>query len=184
MKKEWNYSIKPGAAMFRKMVKYILSIYLIIFSCSICALSSDKDQVMHVLANFADLSQQVHKGTYIGEVEFIQGTTNLRAAKAITQGDEKNQLILAVASGSSGKQAHFWTITDPKKPPFHAYADLIHYYPKKHIIKLMGHARVQQGANSFTAAKITYNIEKQQVISRGKGKQRITIIYYPEKKLT
>lgn len=170
--------------MFQKMVKYILWVMLISLSGALYALPTDKEQVMHVMADSADLSQQDHKGTYVGNVELIQGSTNLRAAKAITQGDDKNQLVLAIANGSKGKQAHYWAITDPKKPPFHAYADTIRYYPLRHVIELIGNARVEQGANSFSAAKITYDTIKQHVLSQGDGKQRITIIYHPEKKPT
>jgi lipopolysaccharide export system protein LptA len=134
------------------------------------------------MADSADLSQQNHKGMYTGHVELIQGTTNLQANKAVTLGNEKNQLVLAIASGVKGKQAHYWTMTDPKKPPLHAYADTIRYYPIRHLIKLTGNARVEQGNDSFAAAEITYDIENHHVLSNGTGKKRITIIYHPEKK--
>ena len=148
------------------------------------ALSTDKEQVMHVMADSADLSQQSHKGIYNGNVELIQGTTNLQANKAITKGNSKNQLVLAIAEGSKEKQAHYWTITDPKKPPVHAYADKILYYPLRHVIELIGNARVEQGKNSFSAAKISYDTVKEHVLSHGDGKKRIVIIYNPEKKPT
>ncbi|CAM2978435.1 lipopolysaccharide transport periplasmic protein LptA [Legionella worsleiensis] len=148
------------------------------------ALPSDKEQTMHVVSDSADLSQKNHKGVYIGNVEFIQGTTKLNAAKAITQGDAKNQLILAVANGENGKQAHYWTETGPNKPPFHAYADTIKYYPLKHLIELIGNARIEQGDNSLTAAKISYDTQEQHVVSESDGKTRTTIIIYPEKKPT
>ena len=45
----------------------------------------------------------------------------------------------------------------PNKPPFHAYADTIRYYPLRHLIELIGNARVEQGNNSLSAAKITYD---------------------------
>nr|WP_231852864.1 lipopolysaccharide transport periplasmic protein LptA [Legionella longbeachae] len=137
---------------------------------------------MHVMADSADLSQQQHKGIYTGNVELIQGTTNLRATKAITLGNEKNQLVVAIASGAPGQQAHYWTTTDPKKPPLHAYADTIRYYPLRHLIELIGNARVEQGNNSFSATKISYDTEKQHVLSQGDGSKRIMIIYHPEKK--
>jgi lipopolysaccharide export system protein LptA len=148
------------------------------------ALPTDKEQIMHVVSDSADLSQKNHKGIYTGNVEFIQGTTNLNAAKAITQGDAKNQLTLAIANGENGKQAHYWTETGPDKPPFHAYADTIKYYPLKHLIELIGNARVEQGTNSLSAAKISYDTLEQHVVSESDGKTRTTIIIYPEKKPT
>lgn len=146
------------------------------------ALQSDKEKVMHVVADTADLSQQKHEGIYTGNVEFVQGTTNLHAAHAITKANAKNQLTLAIANGALGKQAHYWTESGPNKPPFHAYADKIHYYPLQHKIELIGNARVEQGPNSLSAAKITYDTLAQHVVSQSDGKTRTTIILYPDKK--
>jgi lipopolysaccharide export system protein LptA len=168
--------------MFQKMVKPILYVILITFTGLLYALATDKEKVMHVMADSADLNQQAHKGIYIGNVELIQGTSNLHAAKATTLGNDKNQLVLAIANGTQEKQAHYWTITDPKKPPFHAYADTIKYYPLRHVIELIGNAHVEQGNDSFSAAKISYDTIKQHVLSQGNETQRITIIYHPEKK--
>lgn len=146
------------------------------------ALPSDKEQVMHVTADSADLNQQKHKGIYKGNVVFIQGTTNLHAAHAITEGNIKNQLTLAVAKGSNETQAHYWTETGPNKPPFHAYANTIKYFPLKHLIELTGNAHIEQGQNSLSAAKIIYDTKEQHLISKNDGKTRTTIIIYPEKK--
>ncbi|MFI4918164.1 MAG: lipopolysaccharide transport periplasmic protein LptA [Legionellales bacterium] len=148
------------------------------------ALTADKDKVMHVVADSADLSQQKHTGTYTGNVEFIQGTTNIRAANAVTKGNVKNQLILALANGTKGQQAHYWTETGPNKPPFHAYADSIRYYPLRHLIELKGNAHIEQGQNSLSAAVITYDTIEQHVVSQSNGSTRTTIILYPEKKKT
>ncbi|PJD96878.1 MAG: lipopolysaccharide transport periplasmic protein LptA [Legionella sp.] len=146
------------------------------------ALPADKEEVIHVTADSADLSQQQHKGTYTGNVIFIQGTTNLHAAQALTQGNSNNQLILAIARGANNQQAHYWTETGAGKPPFHAFADVIKYHPIKQTIELIGHARIEQGTNSLSAAKIIYNIEEQHLISQSNNKTRTVIILYPEKK--
>ncbi|TAL64103.1 MAG: lipopolysaccharide transport periplasmic protein LptA [Legionella sp.] len=146
------------------------------------ALPSDKEKVMHVVADSADLNQLKRLGTYIGHVEFVQGTTNLHAAKAITKGNNKNQLSFAKAEGNKKQQAHYWTQSDPNKPPFHAYADVIHYYPLSHKIELLGNARVEQGPNSLKAAKIIYDTLAQHVITSSDQNNRTTIILYPEKK--
>lgn len=166
--------------MLRPKVKYYFIILML--TGAAYALPSDKEQVMHVVADSADLSQQNHKGIYTGNVEFIQGTTNLHAANAVTQGNKKNQLTLAIANGSKGKQAHYWTESGPDKPPFHAYADTIRYYPLRHMIELIGNARIEQGTNSLSAAKITYDTVAQHVVSQGNGATRTTIIFHPEKK--
>lgn len=170
--------------MCQPKVKTGLYLILMIISIIGYALPTDKEQTMHVVSDSADLSQKDHKGVYSGNVEFIQGSTNLHAADAVTQGDNKNQLTLAIANGKKGEQAHYWTETGPDKPPFHAYADTIKYYPLKHLIELIGNARVEQGTNSLSAAKISYDTLEQHVITESKGKTRTTIIIYPEKKPT
>jgi lipopolysaccharide export system protein LptA len=170
--------------MSQPKVKTGLYLMLMIISIIGYALPTDKEQTMHVVSDSADLSQKDHKGVYSGNVEFIQGSTNLHAANAVTQGDNKNQLTLAIANGKKGEQAHYWTETGPDKPPFHAYADTIKYYPLKHLIELVGNARVEQGTNSLSAAKISYDTLEQHVITESKGKIRTTIIIYPEKKPT
>ncbi|HAT1774521.1 lipopolysaccharide transport periplasmic protein LptA [Legionella pneumophila] len=168
--------------MTQLKVKYIILLLLMLCSISGNALPFDKEKMVQVVSDSADLNQKNHQGVYIGNVEFVQGSTNLRAAKAITQGDAKNQLTLAIAEGSKGKQAHYWTTTAPDKPPFHAYADTIKYYPLKHLIELIGNARIEQGPNSLSAAKISYDTQEQHVLSHSDEKTRTTIIIYPEKK--
>lgn len=168
--------------MYPKTVNYSLLFLFTLFFNIAHALSQDQEKVMHVMADSADLNQMEHKGVYKGNVELIQGTSNLQAAKAVTLGNKKNQLILAIANGTKEKQAHYWTITDPKKPPFHAYADTIRYYPMRHLIELIGNAHVEQGRNSFSAAKISYDTIQKHVLSQGAGSKRILIIYHPEKK--
>lgn len=146
------------------------------------ALPTDKKQVIQMTADSADLSQLHHKGVYTGNVIFVQGTTNLHATKAVTKGNQKNELTLAIAYGSKDKQAHYWTESGVNKPPFHAYADTIKYYPLKHLIELIGNAHVEQGPNSLSAAKIIYDIQQQHLVSQSDIKTQTVIILYPEKK--
>lgn len=168
------------------MLNTIALLFLILgcsfFSGTLMAMPDDRNQLLQLSADSADLNQQTHRGEYIGRVELDQGSTHLRASKAITDGNEQNKLVLATALGDSKNQAHFWTQTAIDKPLLHAYADTIRYYPERHVIELIGNARVEQGGNSFSAPKITYDTLAQHVISDNNGKQRTTIIIHPEKK--
>lgn len=163
------------------MVNYLLLMALV-FITPAYALPEDKDEIIHLSADSADLNQQQHKGIYRGKVKFDQGTTHLRADFALTLGDANNKLEQAEARGNKEKQAHYWTKTAEDKPLLHAYADLIRYYPKKNRIELIGRASISQGLNSFSAPKISYDTLKKQVFSSKEGKERTTIIIYPEKK--
>ena len=156
---------------------YILALLLVAELCF--ALPSDRTQIMQMHAGSADLDQQTHRGIYLDDVHLDQGTTHIRAAKAITEGNAKNQLVKAIIKGNKEAQAHYWTINEANKPPLHAYADTIYYYPERHLIDLVGNARVEQGDDSFTAPKISYDILHQHVISKSDGKGRTSIIIHP-----
>ncbi len=158
----------------------ILFIFILLLTTAPCfSLPTDKMQPMRLSANSADLNEQAHRGIYIGDVQLDQGTTHVRAAKAVTEGNLKNQLVKAVIKGNKEARAHYWTLTEADKPPLHAYADTIYYYPERHSIELIGNALIEQGNDSFSAPKICYDTLHQHVISSGDGKARTTIIIHP-----
>lgn len=163
------------------MVKLGILLFSLLLCQSALALPEDKEKLMILTADEVDLNQQSHRGTYNGKVRIDQGSTHLRAAHAITEGDKNNKLILAIAQGNTEKPAHCWTQPASDKPILHAYANTIRYYPERHIIELIGNALVKQGNNSFAAAKITYDTLKQHVLSQNAGVQRAKIIIHPEK---
>jgi lipopolysaccharide export system protein LptA len=143
------------------------------------ALPDDKSKTMQLSADYADLNQTTHLGIYKHHVAFDQGTTHMRAAAAITTGNEKNELTKASIQGDHHLQAHYWTTTTIDKPPMHAYADLITYYPAKHLIELAGRAKIQQGDNIFAAPKIVYDTLHQHVITQFTKAERTKIIIHP-----
>ena len=158
----------------------LLSLLTLLLLANICfALTEDKTKVVYLKANSADLNQQTHHGVYIGEVEFDQGTTHLRADTATTEVNDKNQLVKAIAKGNTNNQAHYWTLTSPDKPPMHAFADTICYYANKHLILLIGNARIEQGVNSFAAARIRYDTLHHHVITNRVGNSRTIIVIHP-----
>ncbi|WED43895.1 lipopolysaccharide transport periplasmic protein LptA [Legionella cardiaca] len=165
-----------------KITSLVIFFLLILVNITSFAMPDDREKIAELAADSADLNQQTHRGEYVGRVEFNQGTTHLRAAKAITEGNQQNKLILAIALGDETEQAHYWTQTALNKPLLHAYADMIRYYPERHLVELIGNARITQGDNSFAGPKISYDTEKQHVISKGDTKNRTTIIIHPEKK--
>ena len=160
----------------------LFCVFFLLLTGKTCfALTEDRTQIMEVHARSADLNHQTHRGIYSGDVEVDQGSTHIRAAEAITEGNLKNQLVKAIIKGNRKTQAHYWALTAADKPPMHAYADTINYYPGKHLIELIGNARVEQGNNSFSAPHISYDTIHQHVISKGNGQEQTTIIIYPGK---
>ncbi|MCX7117154.1 MAG: LPS export ABC transporter periplasmic protein LptC [Legionellales bacterium] len=115
------------------------------------------------------------------EITLDQGSKHLRAARATTQFNLKNQLIKAVMEGNAKTQAHYWALNARNKPEVHAYADVISYYPERHLIELQGHALVQQGQDSFSGILISYNTLRRHVISKSDGTVRTKLIYHTGK---
>ncbi len=167
--------------IFKKR-SYPLFLVLFLLAKISFAMPDDREKILTLSADSADLNQQTHQGEYIGNVQLDQGTTHLRAASARTDGDKQNKLVLAIAKGNKKEQAHFWVITELNKPALHAFADLIQYFPERNVVELIGNAKVAQGDNSFTAPKIIYDTVKQHVVSKSDGKTRTTIIIHPGKK--
>jgi lipopolysaccharide export system protein LptA len=156
-------------------------VFFLLLTSSCFALPDDRVQTMQFRADSADLNHQTHRGVYIGDVQLDQGSTHIRAAKAVTEGNLKNQLVKAIIKGNKEAQAHYWTLTTADKPPMHAYADIIYYYPEKHSIELIGNAKVEQGNDSFSASKISYDTLHHLVVSKNDSKTRTTIIIHPGK---
>lgn len=155
-------------------------IFLVLLSPPCVALPSDKNKTLNFRANTADINQETHIGTYKDQVELDQGSTHLRASRALTEVSDKNKLMKAIAEGSKKEQAHFWTLTDEKKPPVHAYADIIRYFPEKHLIQLIGRARVEQGNDFFSAPTINYDTLHQHVLSESHHQGQTVIMIHPE----
>lgn len=154
---------------------------LLFFSMRCQSLPTDKQQTLHFTAGFASINQKTHRGYFRDGVQFSQGTTHLQAFRAIAVTNNKNQLIKAIVYGN--KQAHFWTQMSSSQQDFHAYADVIYYYPDKHLLKLCGNASVIQADNVFKAPKISYDLLQQHVLSTRDLTARPTIIVYPKQEV-
>ena len=163
------------------MYKTLVNLLLMSVTYPLMALPEDSQAVIHVQAGWAELSQQTHLGTYKGGIAIDQGSTHIRATSASTQGNASNQLVKAMIKGDPHNQAHYWALPAQDKPIVHAYADTIVYYPLTQDIELIGHARVEQGKHSFTAAVINYNIKTQHVGTNPMAGEQTTFIIQPDK---
>jgi len=146
------------------------------------ALDADRFCAMQISAEYVDINQLLRQGTYTNDVILDQGTTHLRAAKAITHMNDKNKFIKATAYGDKSQQAHCWTTLDEQKPPLHAFADKITYHPEIDVLELSGSARIMQGKDSFSAPYIRYNTKNKHVVTKKIKNERTTIIIQQEKK--
>ncbi len=134
--------------------------------------------IVRALEATAYLEHHQQYSIYRGNVALDHGNTHLRAYRATTQSDATNQLTLATALGNGVQQAQIWVNTTANKPPLHAFADRIRYEPQSKRIVLSGHARITQGKDSFTAPEIVYDLDRKQVITLPRTKQRTEIMIH------
>src|SRR3990167_1429702 len=144
---------------------YILAVLYILHSTKLYALESDRNLPIQCSADSMQLKLKQHRIQCQGNVQITQGTTHVQAAAMIIHSDANNKLISAVAKGNTTQPAHYWTITDTQKPELHAYADVINYLPKHNLIELIGHARIEQDDNKYSAPTIKINSLTHTVIS-------------------
>lgn len=156
---------------------------LSMFALNAFALTSDRSKLVYFSSGHASLDEKTGEGHYREGVSIDQGTTHLRATDATTIMNSDHQLTRAIAKGSGEKQAHFWTCTSADKPPLHAYADTLSYYPLENRLELVGNARITQGDNTLQAPIINYDTKAERLITTASAdkKQGTLILINPKK---
>ena len=156
---------------------------LSMFSLNAFALTSDRSKLVYFSSGHASLDEKTGEGKYSEGVSIDQGTTHLRAIEAKTMMNAKHEFMRAIARGNSKKQAHFWTCTSADKPPLHAYADTLSYYPLENRLELVGNARIIQGDNTIQAPTINYDTKAERLITTAStDKKQGTLILIDPKK--
>jgi len=143
----------------------LLCLSLSLFMVNAFALTSDRSELVYFSSGHASLDEKTGEGHYSEGVSIDQGSTHLRATDAITMINAKYEFTRAIAHGDKQTQAHFWTCTSPDKPPLHAYADTLSYYPLENRLELVGNARIIQGENSLQAPVINYDTQAERLMT-------------------
>ena len=133
--------------------------------------------IMH--ADKVVFNRLTNKGVYTGHVTIDQGTTHIQSSKATTQVDTQNKLQQITLNGFKNNQVHYTSIVK-NKPDVHAYADVMQYFPKRHMIQFIGNAKLRQGNDFFAAPMIMYDTLSQHMVSSSSGVVRTTIVIHPE----
>lgn len=142
------------------MIQLKRNLLILCLSCLISvsyALDSDQQQQLLISSDTADLNSQTGVGVYTGNVTIDQGTTHVRGDK-VTSYSANNKITQIVAEGGGKQQARYESTIDPNKPPLIATADIIKFFPDKNYAILLGHAYVQQGANSIAGEHLEYDL--------------------------
>ncbi len=137
-----------------------------------------KHSAVKITADTVDYNFKAGIGHFKGHVTVDDTTSHMRANRADTKANSRNELQYATAFGQSNKQAYFWSIKQDNKPPMFGYADRIDYDPPHHRVKLQGKAKVTQGNDSYSAPTILYDTQAMRVISKLSKQGRTTILLH------
>lgn len=141
------------------------------------ALSSDKDQPIHISADHANINAQQGISVYQGGVHVTRGSMHL-SADTVTVYSTRNKIKKIVAIGNP---AHFREQPDNDKGVIRAHAQRMEYYAEEGKVILLDRAKVRQNGNTFSSQRIVYDTVHDIVTAgrQGSGAQRVHITIVP-----
>lgn len=144
------------------------------------ALSSDRDQPIHIEADSAILMEQEGLSTYTGNVAIRQGTLQLHGdhMTVYISGSNIDRIIL------TGNPATIVQRPEGSDKDLHAEAGKMEYSAAKERIILTGAARIWQAdGKEFRSEKIIYNIGTNTVNAGDSSSgERVHITLHPKQK--
>ncbi|HET6397403.1 MAG TPA: lipopolysaccharide transport periplasmic protein LptA [Pseudoxanthomonas sp.] len=137
------------------------------------AKSSDRNQPMELDADGSDcnLADVNGKCVFTGNVVIVQGTLDIRAARAevLRRNGEIEQVIL------TGRQVSMKQEMDDGTT-MNARADRIVYEPRREVLTLTGNYQVESPRGSNSGQRMVYNMASGQMQSGGDGTRVRTVI--------
>lgn len=145
------------------------------------ALSTDRDQPVHIEADRGELDDVKGVTIYEGRVVVTQGSIKITGDRVVLYYDDKRDISRAEAVG---KPATYQQLSDGETEPLKARALRMDYQVKDGVIDLYDDASVVQTGNSLFGNRITYDTVNERVkASRsGSGEDRVRVILTPKAK--
>ncbi len=156
------------------------------------ALSTDKDQPIEIEADAAQLDKTKQVTIYTGNVVVTQGSIRMTGDKLTVYYDDNQQLKDAYLDG---RPAYFKQRPDGQNVDFEGWALKMEYHAKENLLHLIDQAKLKQGDQVMTGARISYDTERSLLTARGTAAKagpeggrpatpggRVKIIIPPKKK--
>ncbi|MGB0732544.1 MAG: lipopolysaccharide transport periplasmic protein LptA [Pontibacterium sp.] len=160
----------------------IVKVAALLFVCNFAwALPDDRDQPMYISADNATIDEISGITTYTGTVKITQGSMSLASDKAViytTEGDIERVEAF-------GQPAHMRQQPQIDKPFTDAWGNHVIYNLQTEKATLLKDAKVISDNNTFTGARILYNLKTSFVEAfsdPAEKKQRVQMIILPKKK--
>jgi lipopolysaccharide export system protein LptA len=178
----------PGISTVLRSIVFIC--VSLLFTVSVWALSTDKDQPIEIEADSADLDDAKGVTIYRGNVVLTQGSVRMTGdTMTVYFTDAELDTVIM-----EGKPARYRQLPDNSKIYDEAEALRMEYYELKNLIVLIDKASFKQEGLSFSGNRIEYDTEHSRIKARGSVKQqngsgysgtsgeRVKIILKPRKK--
>ena len=145
------------------------------------ALSTDRDQPVHIEADRGELDDVKGVTIYEGRVVVTQGSIKITGDRVVLYYDDKRDISRAEAVG---KPATYQQLSDGESEPLKARALRMDYQVKDGVIDLYDDASVLQSGNSLFGNRITYDTlnERVKASRSGSGEDRVRVILTPKAK--
>ena len=145
------------------------------------ALSTDRDQPVHIEADRGELDDVKGVTIYEGRVVVTQGSIKITGDRVVLHYDDQRDISRAEAVG---KPATYQQLSDGETEPLKARALRMDYQVKDGVIDLYDDASVLQSGNSLFGNRITYDTlnERVKASRSGSGEDRVRVILTPKAK--
>lgn len=156
-----------------------LGVGLLIWAAQSWALPADRQAPIEVQADKMTWTQNNQTAIYQGSVDIQQGELHLTSERLTLTRNAQGKLDTLEATGEA-PLAYFRDLPSPDKPPFKAWANMIHYDTAAGLIRLEGNARLTQGKDTIEGHKLTYDLSTQDIrAEQGQAQDRVKIILTP-----
>jgi lipopolysaccharide export system protein LptA len=157
----------------------LLAVVALLASSPLLAVESDRDKPMDIDADSMQSNVNEGTATLTGNVRIVQGTLDVRAAKAVVTQDEQQQVSRAVLTGSPATLAQ--DLDDGGR--LDARAAQIDYDMANDRVVLTGNAVVAQPRGELRGERITYSLNDGRIEAGGpEGGNRVFMRMNPQVK--
>jgi lipopolysaccharide export system protein LptA len=144
------------------------------------ALSSDKQQPIHIEADSVVIDDAQGTAVYHGNVHYSQGSTHLEADEVTVYSADRQKVDKVVATGNP---ATFRQRPDNQEQDLRGQAGQIEYFAAAERVILEKDAHLWQGKNEFSGSRIEYDTAQQTVKALNSGDEsgRVQVIIQPRR---
>src|SRR3569832_1906511 len=162
----------------RRRDRFLLLISVFALAGEAHALSSDKEQPIHIEADSVVIDDARGVATYRGNVHYSQGSAHLNAAEVIVYSADRKQVDKVEAKGSP---ATFRQLPDNNDKNNHKQTQHNNNNANEERLVLETDAHLWQGQNEFTGDRIEYrsNEEVVKALKAPDSKSRVQVVIQP-----